>query len=58
MCKHIQLINDVCYGHAQPRMQHCIMQVGVMQFSNDVHIQIPLETQDKDSFEKAMADMV
>lgn len=39
-------------------MQHCTMQVGVMQFSNDVHIEIPLETQDKDNFEKAMADMV
>ncbi|DBA93088.1 TPA: Alpha-amylase [Trebouxia sp. C0005] len=32
--------------------------VGVMQFSNDVHIHIPLETQDKDNFDKAMADMV
>ncbi|DBB12755.1 TPA: Alpha-amylase, variant 2 [Trebouxia sp. C0006] len=32
--------------------------VGVMQFSNDVHIEIPLETQDQDNFEKAMANMV
>jgi len=58
MCKDLQLLNDVCYGYAQPSMQHCVMQVGVMQFSNDVHIEIPLETQDKDNFEKAMADMV
>ncbi len=58
MYKDFQLLNDVCYGHAQFRMQLCIMQVGVMQFSNDVHIEIPLETQDQDNFEKAMANMV
>lgn len=58
ICKHIELTDDVCCGHAQPTMQHCVMQVGVMQFSNDVHIHIPLETQDKDNFDKAMADMV
>ena len=57
MFKHIQLTSDVC-GHSQPKMKQCIVQVGVIQFSNDVHVQIPLETQDKDSFEKAMADMV
>ena len=57
MFKHIQLTNDVC-GHTQPKMKHYIVQVGVIQFSNDVHVQIPLETQDKDSFEKAMADII
>lgn len=35
-----------------------VLQVGVLQFSNDVHVQIPLGDHDEDTFVKSINDMV